>query len=156
MPSFKSITKINKNFKSLHYFGERCFNITDVCMDFEPCFKIWNLPQFPAQLQNGQYVRVDEIKISCCKVINNISVARRVVFPSFVWNFLYFIGATCIFIIILRVLMHRQFPLPVVLDWCLFLDHLAITDSSLFVTLLKACPNLSTSIELKNTGRQTI
>ena len=33
-----------KNFKSLIYgFGGRCLKIRDVCMDFEPCFKVHNL-----------------------------------------------------------------------------------------------------------------
>ena len=85
-----SIMKIIKTFKSLYDFGGRCLTITDVCMDFEPYFKvhnlvsvhpksiilgpmtnlnmifhvvvsvyrfakIWNSPQFPAQLWNGQY-----------------------------------------------------------------------------------------------------
>ena len=81
------------------------------------------------------YVSLDEIKIICCKVINNISLARRIVFPGFVWSFLYFIGTTCFFIIILRVLVHRQFPEPVVLDWCLFWIIRRLPISSLFVTL---------------------
>ena len=33
-----------KNIKSLIYgFGGRCLKIRDVCMDFEPCFKVHNL-----------------------------------------------------------------------------------------------------------------
>ena len=33
-----------KNFKSLTYgFGGCCLKIRDVCMDFEPCFKVHNL-----------------------------------------------------------------------------------------------------------------
>ena len=32
-----------KNFKSLYGFGGRCLKIRDVCMDFEPCFKVHNL-----------------------------------------------------------------------------------------------------------------
>ena len=32
-----------KNFKSLYGFGGRCLKIRDVCMDFEPYFKVHNL-----------------------------------------------------------------------------------------------------------------
>ena len=32
-----------KHFKSLYGFGGRCLKIRDVCMDFEPYFKIHNL-----------------------------------------------------------------------------------------------------------------
>ena len=32
-----------KNFKSLFGLGERCLKIRDVCIDFEPCFKVLNL-----------------------------------------------------------------------------------------------------------------
>ena len=70
----------------------------------------------------------------CCKVRSNISLARRIVFPGFVWSFLYFIWATFFFAIILRVLMHQQFPLPAVLE-CLFLDHRRSLILSLSVTL---------------------
>ena len=40
---FTVVTKLIKNLKSLYGFGGRCFNIRDVCMDFEPCFKVYNL-----------------------------------------------------------------------------------------------------------------
>ena len=32
-----------KSFKSLYRFGGRCLKIRDVCMDFEPYFKVHNL-----------------------------------------------------------------------------------------------------------------
>ena len=40
---FTVVTKLMKNFKSLYGFGERCLKIRDVCMDFEPYFKVYNL-----------------------------------------------------------------------------------------------------------------
>ena len=43
LPILKSITEIMKNFKRLYGFGGRCLNIRDVCMDFEPYFKVHNL-----------------------------------------------------------------------------------------------------------------
>ena len=39
---FTVITKLMKNFKSLYGFGGRCLKIRDVCMDFEPNFKVHN------------------------------------------------------------------------------------------------------------------
>ena len=39
----KSITEIIKKIKSLYDFGGRCLKIRDVCMDFEPYFKVHNL-----------------------------------------------------------------------------------------------------------------
>ena len=39
----KSIKEIKKNFKSLYGFGGLCLKIKDVCMDFEPYFKVHNL-----------------------------------------------------------------------------------------------------------------
>ena len=39
----KSITEIIKYFNSLYDFGGRCLKIKDVCMDFEPYFKVHNL-----------------------------------------------------------------------------------------------------------------
>ena len=87
----KSITEIIKKFKSLYDFRGHCLKIRDVCMDFEPYFKVhnlvsvhpksiilgqvtnlnmifhvvvsvyrlvklWNSPQFPDELRNGQYM----------------------------------------------------------------------------------------------------
>ena len=40
---FKEYHGNHKNFKSLYDFGGRCLTITDVCMDFEPYFKVHNL-----------------------------------------------------------------------------------------------------------------
>ena len=86
---FTVATKLIKNFKSLYGFGGRFLEIRDVCMDFEPYFKVhnlvsvhpqgiilgqmtnlnmifhvevsvnrlvklWNSPQFPDELRNGQ------------------------------------------------------------------------------------------------------
>ena len=84
---FKEYQGNHKNFKSLYDFGERCLKIRDICMDFEPYFKIhnlvslhpkfgqvtnlnihvvvsvyrfvkiWNSPQFPAEFRNGIFQR---------------------------------------------------------------------------------------------------
>ena len=39
---FTVVTKLIKNFKSLYGFGGGCLKIWDVCMDFEPYFKVHN------------------------------------------------------------------------------------------------------------------
>ena len=41
--SFLSISQKSYKNKSLYGFGGRSLDIRDVCMDFEPCFKIYNL-----------------------------------------------------------------------------------------------------------------
>ena len=40
---FKECHGNDKNFKSLYYIGGRCFKIRDVCINFEPYFKVYNL-----------------------------------------------------------------------------------------------------------------
>ena len=40
---FTVVTKLIKNFKSLYGFGGRFLKIRDVCMDFDPYFKVHNL-----------------------------------------------------------------------------------------------------------------
>ena len=42
MTGFYSCHKTDKNFKSSYCFGGRCLIIADVCMDFEPYFKVHN------------------------------------------------------------------------------------------------------------------
>ena len=61
-PILKSITEIMKNFKSLYGFGGRCLNIRDICMDFEPYFKVHNLVSFhPKSIIFGQMINLDMI-----------------------------------------------------------------------------------------------
>ena len=40
---FTVVTKLIKNFKSLYGFGGHFLKIRDICMDFEPFFKVHNL-----------------------------------------------------------------------------------------------------------------
>ena len=62
MPILKSITEIMKNFKSLYGFGGRCLKIRDVCMDFEPYFKVHNLVSVrPKSIILGQMINLDMI-----------------------------------------------------------------------------------------------
>ena len=51
-----------KNFESLYGFGRRCLKIRDVCMDFEPCFKVHNLVSVhPKIIMLGQMINLDMI-----------------------------------------------------------------------------------------------
>ena len=59
---FKCITEIIKKFKSLYGFGGRCLNIREVCMDFEPCFKVHNLVSvYPKGIKLGQMTNLNVI-----------------------------------------------------------------------------------------------
>ena len=59
---FTVVTKLMKNFKSLYGFGRRCLKIRDVCMDFEPCFKVHNLVSVhPKSIILGQIINLDMI-----------------------------------------------------------------------------------------------
>ena len=51
-----------KNFKSLYGLGGRCLKIRDVCMDFEPYFKVHNLVSVhPKSIKLGQMINFDII-----------------------------------------------------------------------------------------------
>ena len=52
---FKEYHGNHKNFKCLYGFGGRCLTIRDVCMDFEPYFKVHNLVSVhPKSIKLGQ------------------------------------------------------------------------------------------------------
>ena len=59
---FTVVTKLIKNFKSLNGFGERFLEIRDVCMDFEPYFKVHNLVSVhPKSIILGQMTNLNMI-----------------------------------------------------------------------------------------------
>ena len=59
---FTVVTKLMKNFKSLFGFGGRCLKIRDVCMDFEPYFKVHNLVNVhPKNIKLGEMTNLDMI-----------------------------------------------------------------------------------------------
>ena len=54
--------EIMKNFKSLYGFGGHCLKIRDVCMDFEPYFKVHNLVSLhPKSIILGQMINLNMI-----------------------------------------------------------------------------------------------
>ena len=59
---FTVVTKLIKNFKSLYGFGGRFLKIRDVCMDFEPYFKVDNLVSVhPKSIVLGQMTNLNMI-----------------------------------------------------------------------------------------------
>ena len=51
-----------KNFKSLYGFGGRCLKIRDVCTDFQPYFKVYNLVSVhPKNIKLGQMTNLNMI-----------------------------------------------------------------------------------------------
>ena len=59
---FTVVTKLIKDFKSLYGFGGRFLRIRDVCMDFEPYFKVPNLVSVhPKSIILGQMTNLNMI-----------------------------------------------------------------------------------------------
>ena len=59
---FTVVTKLITNFKSLYCFGGRFRKIRDVCMDFEPYFKVHNLVSVhPKSIILGQMTNLNMI-----------------------------------------------------------------------------------------------
>ena len=59
---FTVVTKLIKYFKSSYGFGGRCLKIRDVCMDFEPYFKVHNLVSVhPKSIVLGQMTNLNMI-----------------------------------------------------------------------------------------------
>ena len=57
---FTVVTKLMKNFKSLYDFGGRCLKIRDVCMDFQPYFKVHNVVSVnPKSIKFGQMTNLN-------------------------------------------------------------------------------------------------
>ena len=59
---FKEYHGKHENFKSLYGFGVRCLKIRDVCMDFEPYFKVHDLVSVhPKSIILGQITNLNMI-----------------------------------------------------------------------------------------------
>ena len=79
---FTVVTKLTKNFKSLYGFGGRCFNIIDVCMDFEPCFKVYNLVSIrPKSMKLGQMISLNAIFHIMGSVYRLVTIRNSPQFP---------------------------------------------------------------------------
>ena len=83
---FTVVTKLIKNFKSLYGFGGRCFNIRDVCMDFEPCFKVYNLVSIrPKSMKLGQMTNLNMIFHMVGSVYRLVTIRNSPQFPISEW-----------------------------------------------------------------------
>ena len=77
-----SCTKLTKQFKSLYGFGGRCFNIRDVCMDFEQCFKVYNLVSIrPKSMKLGQMINLNVIFHMVGSVYRLVTIRNSPQFP---------------------------------------------------------------------------
>ena len=80
LPILKSIAEIMKKFKSLYGFGGRCLKIRDVCMDFEPYFKVhYLISVHPKSIILGQMINLDmifHVVVSVCRLVaENLKLA---------------------------------------------------------------------------------
>ena len=68
-----------KNFKSLYGFGGRFLKIKDVCMDFEPYFKVHNLVSVhPKSIILGQMTSLNmifHVVMSVYRLVKNLKLA---------------------------------------------------------------------------------
>ena len=79
---FTVITKLMKNFKSLYGFGGRCLKIRDVCMDFEPNFKVHNLVSvYPKSIKLGQMTNLNMIFHVVVSVYRLVKIWNSPQFP---------------------------------------------------------------------------
>ena len=79
---FTVVTKLIKNLKSLYGFGGRCFNSRDVCMDFEPCFKVYNLVSIrPKSMKLSQMTNLNVIFHMVGSVYRLVTIRNSPQFP---------------------------------------------------------------------------
>ena len=80
---FTVVTKLIKNFKSLYGFGGHFLKIRDVCMDFEPYFKVHNLVSvYPRSIILGQMTNFDMIFHVVVSVYRLVKIWNSSQFPN--------------------------------------------------------------------------
>ena len=76
-----------KNFKNLDGFEGCCLKIKDVCMDFEPYFKVHNLVSVhPKSITLGQRTNLDMIFHVVVSVYRLVKIWNSPQFPAEFWN----------------------------------------------------------------------
>ena len=79
---FTVVTKLIKNFKSLYGFGGRFLKIRDVCMDFEPYFKVHNLVSVhPKSIILGQMTNLDMVSYMVVSVYRLVKILKLAPVP---------------------------------------------------------------------------
>ena len=84
LPIVKSITEIMKNVKSLFMYGFEgcCLKIRDICVDFEPYFKVHNLVSIrPKSIILGQMINLDMIFHVVLSVYRLVKIWNSPQFP---------------------------------------------------------------------------
>ena len=66
---FTVVTKLIKNFKSLYGFGGRFLKIRDVCMDFEPYFKVSVYPRSNVLSQTTNLNMIFNVAVSFYRLL---------------------------------------------------------------------------------------
>ena len=80
---FIVVTKLMKNFKSLYGFGGRCLKIRDVCVDFEPNFKVHNFVSIhPKSIKLGQMTNLNMIFHVVVSVYRLVKIWNSPQFPA--------------------------------------------------------------------------
>ena len=79
-----------RNFKSLYGFGGRCLKIRDVCMDFEPNFKVHNFASVhPKSIKLGNMTNLNMIFDAVVSVYRLVKIWNSPKFPAEFRNGLY-------------------------------------------------------------------
>ena len=87
--NFAVVIKLMKNFNfmSLYGFGGRCLKIRDVCMDFEPNFKVCNLISiYPKSIKLGQMTNLNMFFHVVVSVYWLVKIWNLPQFPAEFWN----------------------------------------------------------------------
>ena len=80
---FTAVTKLIKKFTSLYGFGGRFLKIRDVCMDFEPYFKVHTLVSvYPKRIVLGQMTNLNMIFHVVVSVYRLVNVWNSPQFPD--------------------------------------------------------------------------
>ena len=83
LPILKSIMEIIKNLQSLYDFGGCCLTIRNICMDFEPYFKVHNLISVhPKSIILGQMTNLNIIFHVVASVDRFVKIWNSSQFPA--------------------------------------------------------------------------
>ena len=96
---FTVATKLIQNFKTLYGFGGRFLKIRDVCMDFEPHFKVHNLVSVhPKSIIVGQMTNLNMVFHVVVSVYRLVQLWNSPQFPDELWNgqYLFLLPSYCL------------------------------------------------------------
>ena len=102
---FTVVTKLIKNFKSLYGFGGRFLKIRDVCMDFEPYFKVHNLVSVhPKSIMLGQMTNLNmKLALTRASSLMNFRTANSINISHDCWcKRIFFLSVTIEYFVILQ------------------------------------------------------